>query len=199
MCGLAGLVTLALERPLSLSILSLRAKKAKSGVEWKTDEDALKVISKADVIFAGHSQADHIDAVPSIAKKFWSKVIGSRTTANVALTARVEKSQLVTISGGEKLDFDNFSVQVIESEHGGVRQDGQTRRPNSRKSLNLRQGLSRAEILSKEDATSTISPSASIVSSIKAPPVLSKRIVWDCAPIYYYWRQPIECTICSAC
>jgi L-ascorbate metabolism protein UlaG (beta-lactamase superfamily) len=30
----------------------------------------------------------------------------------------VDKSQLITISGGEKLDFKEFSVQVIESRHG---------------------------------------------------------------------------------
>ena len=95
------------------------------GAEWKTDEAAvLKAINRADYIFAGHSHADHIADIPFIAKKFGSKVIGSRTTTNIALTAGVDKSQLVTISGGEKLDFKEFSVQVIESEHGGVRRGG---------------------------------------------------------------------------
>jgi L-ascorbate metabolism protein UlaG (beta-lactamase superfamily) len=104
----------------------------KAGVEWQTDEDAVsKAISKADFIFAGHSHADHIGDVPFIAKKFGSKIIGSRTTANIALTLGVDKSQLTTISGGEKLKFDDFSVQVIESEHGGVRRSGRTRRPKS--------------------------------------------------------------------
>ena len=94
------------------------------GAEWKTDEAAvLKAINRADYIFAGHSHADHIADIPFIAKKFGSKVIGSRTTTNIALTAGVDKSQLVTISGGEKLDFKDFSVQVIESEHGGVRRE----------------------------------------------------------------------------
>jgi L-ascorbate metabolism protein UlaG (beta-lactamase superfamily) len=99
------------------------------GAEWKTDEDAvLKVVSKADFIFAGHSHADHIADIPFIAKKFGSKVSGSRTTTNIALTGGVDKSQLVTISGGEKLDFKDFSVQVIQSELGGVRQSGRIRR-----------------------------------------------------------------------
>jgi L-ascorbate metabolism protein UlaG (beta-lactamase superfamily) len=102
---------------------------ANPGAEWKTDEAAvLKAINRADYIFAGHSHADHIADIPFIAKKFGSKVIGSRTTTNIALTAGVDKSQLVTISGGEKLDFKDFSVQVIESEHGGVRQSGRIRR-----------------------------------------------------------------------
>jgi L-ascorbate metabolism protein UlaG (beta-lactamase superfamily) len=89
------------------------------GAEWKTDEEAvLKVIRGADYIFAGHSHHDHIGDVPFIAKRFGSKIIGSRTTTNIALTAGVNKSQVITISGGEKLAFKDFSVQVIESRHG---------------------------------------------------------------------------------
>ncbi len=87
--------------------------------EWKTDEEAvLRVIKGADYIFGGHSHADHIGDVPFIAKRFCSKIIGSRTTTNLALTDGVDKSQVVTIHGGEKLDFKEFSVQVIESQHG---------------------------------------------------------------------------------
>jgi L-ascorbate metabolism protein UlaG (beta-lactamase superfamily) len=84
---------------------------------------------QADFIFAGHSHADHIADVPFIAKKFGSKVIGSRTTTNIALTGGVDKSQLITISGGEKLDFKEFAVQVIESEHGALVRGGSKRRP----------------------------------------------------------------------
>jgi L-ascorbate metabolism protein UlaG (beta-lactamase superfamily) len=103
---------------------------ANPGAEWKTDEEAgLKLIKRADYIFAGHSHADHIADVPFIAKRFGSKVIGSRTTTNIALTAGVDKSQLVTISGGEKLDFKEFSVQVVESEHGELKTRGGKRRP----------------------------------------------------------------------
>jgi L-ascorbate metabolism protein UlaG (beta-lactamase superfamily) len=100
------------------------------GKEWKTDEEAvLGAIKRADYIFAGHSHADHIADIPFIAKKFGSKVIGSRTTTNLAITGGVDKSQLVTISGGEKLDFKEFSVQVIESEHGVLVRGGRRRRP----------------------------------------------------------------------
>ena len=98
--------------------------------EWKTDEEAvLKAIKRADYIFAGHSHADHIADVPFIAKKFGAKVIGSQTTTNIALTGGVDKSQLITIRGGEKLDFKDFSVQVIESEHGILTIRGRKVRP----------------------------------------------------------------------
>jgi len=103
---------------------------ANPGAEWKTDEQAvLSLIKRADYIFAGHSHADHIADIPFIAKKFGSKVIGSRTTTNIALTGGVDKSQLITISGGENLDFKDFSVQVIESVHGALVRRGRKTRP----------------------------------------------------------------------
>jgi L-ascorbate metabolism protein UlaG (beta-lactamase superfamily) len=104
--------------------------------EWKTDEDAvLEVITGADYIFAGHSHADHIGDIPFLAKRFGSKVIGSRTTTNIALTAAVDESQLITIQGGEKFDFKDFSVQVIESQHGLLKRSGQRRQPRSEEIL----------------------------------------------------------------
>jgi L-ascorbate metabolism protein UlaG (beta-lactamase superfamily) len=103
-----------------------------SAEEWKTDEDAvLDVISGADYIFAGHSHADHIGDIPFIAKRFGATVIGSRTTVNLSLSAGVDKAQLTKIGGGEKLDFKDFSVQVIKSQHGILTRDGQKRQPKS--------------------------------------------------------------------
>jgi L-ascorbate metabolism protein UlaG (beta-lactamase superfamily) len=93
--------------------------------EWKTDEEAvLKVINGADYIFAGHSHHDHVGDAAFIAKRFGSKIIGSRTTTNLMLTAGVDKSQLTTIKGGEKLDFKDFSVEVIESRHAVLQRSG---------------------------------------------------------------------------
>jgi L-ascorbate metabolism protein UlaG (beta-lactamase superfamily) len=100
--------------------------------EWKTDEEAvLNVISGADYIFAGHSHADHIGDISFIAKRFGAKIFGSRTTVNLSSSAGIEQSQLTTISGGEKLDFKDFSVQVIKSQHGILTRDGQKRQPRS--------------------------------------------------------------------
>src|SRR5918995_1329568 len=100
--------------------------------EWKTDEEAvLNVINGPDYIFAGHSHADHIGDIPFIAKRFGAKVIGSRTTVNLSLSAGVDKAQLTAIEGGEKLDFKDFSVQVIKSQHGILTRDGQKRQLKS--------------------------------------------------------------------
>lgn len=110
----------------------LTRKQSVAGEDWQTDEAAvLNVINGANYIFAGHSHADHIGDLPFIAKRFGSKVIGSRTTVNIALSAGVDKAQLTTISGGEKFDFKDFSVQVIESQHGILNRGGQKRQPRS--------------------------------------------------------------------
>jgi L-ascorbate metabolism protein UlaG (beta-lactamase superfamily) len=110
----------------------LTRREASRAEEWKTnEEEVLKNIDKADFIFAGHSHADHIADVPFIARRFGSKVIGSRTTTNIALAAGVAESQLTTISGGENFDFKDFSVQVIESQHGVLTRSGRSRQPRS--------------------------------------------------------------------
>ena len=41
----------------------------------------------------------------------------------------MDKSQVITISGGDKLDFKEFSVQVIESQHGVKTISGRRRQP----------------------------------------------------------------------
>jgi len=109
--------------------------------EWATDEEAvLKVIRGADYIFAGHSHHDHIGDVPFIAKRFGAKVIGSRATVNLMLTADVNPSQLVTIGGGETLIAKDFSVQVIESQHGWLLRNGKRVQPKSNEILEPKSG-----------------------------------------------------------
>lgn len=119
----------------------LTRKDWRSQAEWKTDEEAvLKVIKGADYIFAGHSHGDHIGDIPFIAKRFGSKVIGSRTTTNLALTAGVDKSRVVTISGGENLITEQFSVRVIESRHGILSRLGRKGPPRTQEILQPRNG-----------------------------------------------------------
>lgn len=137
----------------------LTRKEPVAGEEWKTDEEAvLNVIGGADYIFAGHSHADHIADIPFIAKRFGAKVIGSRTTINLSLSAGVDKAQLTTISGGEKLDFKDFSLQVIESQHGVLNRGGQKRQ---------------------------LSKSAEITSPLSGP-ILGKYFVEGGSYLYYF-------------
>lgn len=108
---------------------------------WKADEQAvLKVVASADYIFAGHSHHDHIGDIPFIAKRFGAKVIGSRTTTNLMLSAGVKSSQLVTIGGGENLLAKDFSVRAIESRHGWLLRNGRRVQPRSEEILEPKSG-----------------------------------------------------------
>jgi Beta-lactamase superfamily domain len=148
--------------------------------EWQTDEAAvLSVINGSDYIFAGHSHGDHIADVPFIAKRFGSKVIGSRTTVNLSLSAGVDKSQLTAISGGEKFDFKDFSVEVIESQHGVLNRGGQNANPGLRKSPDRCPVRYLGGIFSRVEAICICSLSANCGYCTKAPATLSKRISTD--------------------
>lgn len=97
----------------------LTRREAKKGEPWKTDDgEVLKLLTKADYIFAGHSHADHIADIPCIAKRFGSKVIGSAQTRAVMLKAGVNDKQIKTVSGGSEYKNESFHVKVIESKHG---------------------------------------------------------------------------------
>ena len=69
-------------------------------------------IKCADYIFAGHS---HAITSPTSHSSPNSSVQGNRLAHNekIALTGGVDII-LITISGGENLDFKDFSVQVID-------------------------------------------------------------------------------------
>jgi L-ascorbate metabolism protein UlaG (beta-lactamase superfamily) len=97
----------------------LSRRRAERDREWQSDEAAvLEAVHGADYIFIGHSHVDHVGDAPFIAKKFGAKVVGSETTANLMRSVGVDAAKLTVIRGGEKLDFGDFSVEVIESRHG---------------------------------------------------------------------------------
>jgi L-ascorbate metabolism protein UlaG (beta-lactamase superfamily) len=155
----------------------LTRQQAIASEEWQTDEEAvLNVISGADYIFAGHSHADHVGDIPFIAKRFGAKVIGSRTTVNLSLSAGVDKAQLTTISGSEKLDFKDFSVQVIKSRHGILTRDGQKRQPRSAEITRPLSGRILGKHYVEVEVIFTTSPSVNLACSAKAPATSSKRI-----------------------
>ena len=156
---------------------SLPYAQAVGGEEWKTDEEAvLNVIVGADYIFAGHSHADHIADIPFIAKRFGAKVIGSRTTINLWLSTGVDKAQLTAISGGEKLDFKDFSAQVIESQHGVLKRGSQKRQPRSTEITSPLSGQILGKHFVEGGCYLYYFTSANSVCWTKAPATSSKRI-----------------------
>jgi L-ascorbate metabolism protein UlaG (beta-lactamase superfamily) len=68
-------------------------------------------------ILVSHTHWDHALDVPYIAAKTSAEIIGSESTANLALASGVKEDKMIPIKGGEDYDFQNFSVRVIPSLH----------------------------------------------------------------------------------
>lgn len=89
----------------------------------KPDSSAIDAhITRADFILLTHTHIDHVMDMPYIARKTGAIVIGTESTTNFAHDSAVPDSQLVTVKGGEDLDFKIFSVRVIPSLHSIMRQ-----------------------------------------------------------------------------
>ena len=84
-------------------------------------------VQRADVILIGHGHYDHITDIPYIARKTGATVLGTESHLNLlrAMSPRDQPldDQLCTVRGGERLDFDGFTLDVFESLHsmGGPR------------------------------------------------------------------------------
>jgi L-ascorbate metabolism protein UlaG (beta-lactamase superfamily) len=78
-------------------------------------------IKRADFALLTHTHIDHVLDVPYIARKTGALVIGSESTTNFARDSGVPDAQLMTVQGGDDLEFGSFSVRVIPSLHGVFR------------------------------------------------------------------------------
>ena len=98
------------------------------GPEWpgKLKQDDLAVpntaaidryVERADYILLTHSHYVHALDTPYIARTRKAIIVGSESTANIARDFGVPDSQIITIRGGEDLDFGTFSVRVFPSLH----------------------------------------------------------------------------------
>lgn len=74
-------------------------------------------VQRADFILLTHTHIDHVLDVPYIARKTGALVIGSESTTNFARDSGVPDAQLMTVLGGDDLQFASFSVRVIPSLH----------------------------------------------------------------------------------
>ncbi len=78
-------------------------------------------IRRADFILVTHTHPDHVLDVPYIARKTGALVIGTESTIRYARACGVPAGQLLTVKGGDDLEFQVFSLRVIPSLHGILR------------------------------------------------------------------------------
>jgi hypothetical protein len=52
-----------------------------------------------------------------VAAKTSAQIIGSESTANLALISGIKEDKIIPVKGGEDYDFETFSVRVIPSLH----------------------------------------------------------------------------------
>lgn len=76
--------------------------------------------ARANAIVIGHSHVDHLLDAPAVAKATGAAIIGSDSTARVALALGVAKEQVLPIKGGEDYAFDGYSIRVIPGLHSAL-------------------------------------------------------------------------------
>ena len=76
--------------------------------------------ARADLILVGHSHFDHLLDVPAVARRTGAQVLGTESTARVALAAGLPADRVIPVKGGEDYQFDGFSVRVIPSLHSAL-------------------------------------------------------------------------------
>jgi L-ascorbate metabolism protein UlaG (beta-lactamase superfamily) len=83
-----------------------------------TNQDILDAnIDHADQILIGHGHWDHAADLPQIARKTGAMVIGSESHINALIAAGVPAAQLVRVKGGEYMQFDGYTIEVIPGLH----------------------------------------------------------------------------------
>lgn len=89
----------------------------------RTDEDEVRThIGRPELVLVSHSHWDHLADVPHIAKSTGARVVGTETTYHLLVALGVDASQISVVRGGEVLDFDGITVEVVPSLHSRNRQ-----------------------------------------------------------------------------
>ncbi|MBT2895737.1 MBL fold metallo-hydrolase [Streptomyces sp. McG3] len=74
-------------------------------------------IGRPEIVLVSHAHWDHIADVPYIAKSTGARVVGTETTFHLLVAFGVDPDQISVVKGGEVLDFDGITVQVVPSLH----------------------------------------------------------------------------------
>ncbi|MQS16827.1 MBL fold metallo-hydrolase [Streptomyces kaniharaensis] len=77
--------------------------------------DSLRL--RAAQILVTHGHYDHLPDIPYIAARTGATVLGTETHANLLTALGAPKDQLSVVRGGEYLQFDGYTIQVLNSLH----------------------------------------------------------------------------------
>lgn len=75
-------------------------------------------LPKANQILVGHGHFDHLADIPYVAMKTGAMVLGSETHANLLRAYGLPERQIVTVEGGEFMQFDGYAIEVMHGLHG---------------------------------------------------------------------------------
>lgn len=90
----------------------------KPGTKLRSDpEQVRKHIGRPEIVLVSHSHWDHIADVPHIAMTTGARVVGTETTFHLLVAFGVDPEQISVVKGGEVLDFNGFTVEVVSSLH----------------------------------------------------------------------------------
>lgn len=72
---------------------------------------------RAENILVTHTHWDHFNDVPHIAARTGARVLGTLTAHHLGLAYGLPAGQLAPVKGGEVLDFDGYTIEVVGSLH----------------------------------------------------------------------------------
>jgi L-ascorbate metabolism protein UlaG (beta-lactamase superfamily) len=72
---------------------------------------------QADQILVTHGHYDHLPDIPYIATRTGATVLGTETHANLLTAMGAPEEQMSVVHGGECIQFDGYTVEVINSVH----------------------------------------------------------------------------------
>ncbi|MEV7111558.1 MBL fold metallo-hydrolase [Streptomyces anulatus] len=88
------------------------------GTKLRSDPGLVREhVGRPEIVLVSHSHWDHIADVPHIAKSTGARVVGTETTFHLLVAFGVDPGQISVVKGGEVLDFDGITVQVVSSLH----------------------------------------------------------------------------------
>ncbi|GGY48224.1 MBL fold metallo-hydrolase [Streptomyces anulatus] len=88
------------------------------GTKLRSDPGLVREhVGRPEIVLVSHAHWDHIADVPHIAKSTGARVVGTETTFHLLVAFGVDPGQISVVKGGEVLDFDGITVQVVPSLH----------------------------------------------------------------------------------